>query len=75
MENKEGGNLAAWPMVQKPMIKGGLQVLNLRLQNHALLFKHLHKFYSKLEIPWVQLIWSRYYQNKVPHGSRDVGSF
>jgi hypothetical protein len=37
--NKKGGNLAAWSMVQKPKCKGGLGVLNLRLQNDALLLK------------------------------------
>ena len=37
--SKKGGNLAAWHMVQKPKQKGGLGVLNLRLQNDALLLK------------------------------------
>jgi len=72
---KKGGNLAAWDMVHKPKQKGGLGVLNLRLQNDALLLKQLHKFYSKQDILWVNLIWSRYYQNKVPHASSEVGSF
>ena len=36
--SKKGGNLAAWPMV-KPKLKGGLGVLNIRLQNDALLLK------------------------------------
>jgi hypothetical protein len=62
-------------MVLKPKNKGGLGVLNLRLHNDALLLKQLNKFYSKLDVPWVQLIWSKYYQSKVPHGSREVGSF
>jgi len=72
---KKGGNLAAWPMVQKPKHKGGLGVINLRLQNDALLLKQLHKFYNHHNIPWVHLIWAKYYTNKVPHGSRKVGSF
>lgn len=67
--------MAAWPMVQKPKHKGGLGVINLRIQNDALLMKQLHKFYIKADIPWVNLIWMRYYQNKVPHASREVGSF
>ena len=50
-ERKKGGNLAAWPMVQNPKAKGGLGVINLRLQNDALLMKHLHKFYNKDNIP------------------------
>ena len=41
---KKGGNLAAWHLVQKPKSKGGLGVINLKLQNDALLLKHLHKF-------------------------------
>ena len=73
--SKKGGNLAAWHMVQKPKQKGGLGVLNLRLQNDALLLKQLHKFYSKKDIPWVTLIWNRYYTSKVPHASLEVGSF
>jgi hypothetical protein len=31
VEKKRGGNLATWPMVQKPKSKGGLGVINLRL--------------------------------------------
>jgi hypothetical protein len=41
-EKKKGGNLVAWETVQKPKGKGGLGVLNLKLQNDALLLKHLH---------------------------------
>ena len=68
--------MAAWPMVSKPKTKGGLEVLNLRVQNDALLLKQLHKFYNKKDIPWVQFIWLRYYDNgKVPHGYRELGSF
>jgi hypothetical protein len=29
--------------------------------------KYLHKFYNKDDLPWVQLIWSKYYENgKLP---------
>lgn len=35
----------------KPKEKGGLGVLNLSLQNDALLMKHLHKFYNRANIP------------------------
>jgi len=61
--------------VQKPKDKGGLGVINLRLQNDALLLQQLHKFYSRQDVPWVNLIWKTYYQNTVPHASREVGSF
>ena len=73
--SNRGGNLVAWKQVQKPKDKGGLGVLNLRLQNDALLLKQLHKFYMKSDIPWCNLIWSKYYQHKVPHASREMGSF
>jgi hypothetical protein len=73
--SKKGGNWAAWPMVQKPKNKGGLGVINLSVQNDALLVKHLHKFYNKVDVPWVNLIWSKYYTDKVTHASREVGSF
>ena len=72
---KKGQNLAAWAMVQKPKDKGGLGVLNLRLQNYALLLKQLHKFHNKHSTPWVQLIWKKYYAHKVPHAAGALGSF
>jgi hypothetical protein len=62
-------------IVQKPKHKGGLGVLNLKLQNDALLLKQLLKFYNHENIPWVNLIWSRYYTSKVPHLSHETGSF
>jgi hypothetical protein len=40
-----------------------------------LLLKHLHKFYSRESLPWVDLVWFKYYQNKVPHATRELGSF
>ena len=75
VEKKKGGNLAAWPLVQKPKAKGGLGVINLRPQNDALLMKQLHKFYNKEDIPWVKQIWFKHYTRKVPHASAEVGSF
>jgi hypothetical protein len=35
-------SLAAWDMICKPKDKGGLGILNLFVQNNALLLKHLH---------------------------------
>ena len=61
--------------MMKPKEKGGLGVINLRLQNDALLLKQLNKFYNKEDIPWVQLVWSKYYDAKVPHVAREMGSF
>jgi hypothetical protein len=73
--DKKGGNLVALPVVQLPKDKGGLGVINLRLQNDALLMKHLSKFYNKVDVPWVRLVWSKYYTNRVPHATRELGSF
>ena len=53
-DKKRGNNLVAWEIVQKPKEKGGLGLINLRLQNDALLLKHLHKFYNRMDVPWVQ---------------------
>ena len=50
-------SLAAWDLVCLPNNKGGLGVLNLKVQNEALLMKFLHKFYNHHDIPWVSLIW------------------
>jgi hypothetical protein len=72
---KKGGNMVAWPVVQQPKEKGGLGVINLKVQNDALLLKQLNKFYNKADIPWVQIVWHRYYRNRVPHATREMGSF
>ena len=62
-------------MVYLPKHKGGLGVLNLKVQNEALLLKHLHKFSNHHDTPWVSLIWDSYYHNKVPHATDFCGSF
>lgn len=49
----------AWPMVCVPKTEGGL--------NESLLLKHLHQFFNHMDIPWVKLVWSKYYiGNKLP---------
>jgi hypothetical protein len=53
---KKGYNLAAWKMVMKPKDKGGLGVIDLTLQNEALLLKQLDKFYNKKNVQWFNLI-------------------
>jgi hypothetical protein len=45
------------------------------LQKDALLLKHLDKFYNRESLPWVDLVWFKYDQNKVPHTTRELGSF
>jgi hypothetical protein len=66
--------LVAWSRVCRPKKHGGLGVLNLELQNKALLLKQLHKFYSKADVPWVHLVWSLYGE-EVPHAKSKRGSF
>jgi hypothetical protein len=55
-------SLAAWEMVCKPKKKGCLGIINLQVQNTALLLKHLDKFYNNEDIPWVILVKDAYYQ-------------
>lgn len=42
---KKGYNIAAWKLVMKPKDKGGLGIIDLTLQNEALLLKQLDKFF------------------------------
>src|SRR4051812_35340939 len=70
-----GKSLAAWDLVCKPKKKGGLGIMNINLQNEALLIKHLHKFYNQQDVPWVKLIWDTYYFQRVPHATDLCGSF
>lgn len=55
--------MISWEKVITPKNKGGLGIINLRLQNQAVLMKHLHKFYGRLDIPWVELIWNTHYNS------------
>jgi hypothetical protein len=55
--------------------RGGVGVLNLKLQNEALLMKFLHKLYNKEDTPWVTLLWKSYDQEKIPHAMDPCGSF
>jgi hypothetical protein len=56
--------------------QGGLGVLNLRIQNQALLMKNLYKFYNHMDIPWVKLNWHAYYNNgEAPQDITPQGSF
>ena len=57
----ERSALIARKKVCRPKNQGGLGVLNLRIQNKALLLKNLHKYFNKHDTPWVQLIWNTYY--------------
>ena len=68
-------SLAAWDLVCRPKKFGGLGVLNLGIQNEALLLKHLFKFYNKVDVPWVSLIWDTYYASSPPQSTQNCGSF
>jgi hypothetical protein len=53
-------------MVCKPKLEGGLGIIDLEKQNKALL-KNLHKFFSRDNVPWVELVWEKHYKNgKLP---------
>jgi hypothetical protein len=48
-------------MVTKSKSKGGLGVINLRLQNDVLLLKKISINFTTEDLPWVKLIWTNYY--------------
>lgn len=60
-------SLASWEKVCTPKEKGELGVVNLRVQNAALLMKHLVNVYSGADIPWVNLVGNSYLTSTVPH--------
>lgn len=62
-------------MVCKPKDRGGLGIIDIKIQNTALLLKQLHKFYNHTDLPWVDLIWKSYYTDSIPHASDVCGSF
>jgi hypothetical protein len=41
----------------RPKDQGGLGITDLRAQNTTLFLKFLHKFYNRVDLPWVQLTW------------------
>jgi hypothetical protein len=73
--NSRKPSKVAWPCVCLPKKEGGLGVLNLHTHNDSLLMKFLHKFYSKVDIPWVHLVWDNYYASGKLPGQRSKGSF
>jgi hypothetical protein len=73
--NSRKPSKAAWPMVCKPKKQGGLGVLDLSSQNEAMLLKFLHKFFSQADIPWVGLVWAKYYNSGRLPGQQRKGSF
>jgi hypothetical protein len=67
--------LIAWALVTRRKVNGGLEVLRLDTQNDALLLKFLHKFFNSYDLPWVNLIWNKYYSSRGLPGHRTIGSF
>lgn len=58
---------AAWKLVCAANEDEGLGVIDLRKQNEALLLKNLHKFFNKVDLPWVNLVWEKLYKHgKLP---------
>jgi len=56
--------------------QGGLGVINLQTHNEALILKHLHNFFNKSNLPWVELIWDKHYRNgRLPSSTAPKGSF
>jgi hypothetical protein len=72
--NGSTANAKKTPRVTRPKSKGGLGITKLRTHNDALLMKALHKFFNRLNIPWVKLLWEFYYGNGKLPGSRKEGS-
>jgi hypothetical protein len=68
-------SMAAWKLVCKPKNRGDLGVIKLRLQNNALLMKFLDKFFSKVDLSWVKLLWTQYYANGKISGNEMKCSF
>jgi hypothetical protein len=74
--NRKGGCLVVWKMATRQKNHGGLGILDLRAHNIALLIKHMHKFYNKKDISWVQLTWNAFYSRPIPpHHMKKVRSF
>lgn len=66
---------ATWPSVCLPKKEGSLGIINLSTHNDFLLMKFLHKFYSRVDIPQVHLVWDNYYANGHLPGQQNKGSF
>lgn len=62
-------------MVSRPKDERGLGVIDLKSQNEALLLKNFHKFFNKADIPWIHLVWEKYYSNGKLSNHTKKGSF
>jgi len=73
--NGRGMPKAAWKLVCKSKDQGGLGIINLEVQNQALLMKNLDKFYNRQDIPWVNIVWEKHYPHDKLPGTIKKGSF
>jgi hypothetical protein len=64
--------LVAWKKVCRSKQQEGLGVLNLDIQNKALLLKNVHKLFNRVDTPWMNLICNSYYANGVVPGYQSV---
>jgi hypothetical protein len=67
--------LVAWSTVTQRKVNGGLGVLRLETQNDVLLLKFFYKFFNSYDLPWVNIIWNKYYTPNGLPGHRRIGSF
>lgn len=58
-----------------PKSSGGLDVINIRIQNQAMLLKFLDFFYNIADLSWVRLVGDTYYSTSIPHATVRCGSF
>jgi hypothetical protein len=65
--------LVAWSLGARPKSEGGLGILNIATHNDAFLLKNSHKFFNRVDCPWVKLIWDNYYSSGNLPGSRPKG--
>jgi hypothetical protein len=70
-----GNVLVAWKKVCRPKEQGGFGVLNLEVQNQALLLKNLDTFYNNAEVLYVKLVRYKYYNDGNLPSMSNVGSF
>jgi hypothetical protein len=76
LTKKKSGYLVAWKHACRSKEDARLGIINLGTHNTALLLKFLHKFYNKLDLPWVHQTWNYLYKNgNPPHERHGVGSF
>ena len=68
-----GPAVIAYDKVCRPRKQGGLGILYVSLHNKALMMKIVQKFLNEEPLPWVQVIWEKYYSQSLP-GSKLQGS-